>query len=192
MEKSASGLQRGFFVVSFDGDVSEIEFVPVKVCDWRLIEYDAHGKSSADVKNRLLEIAADAEVANRVVLLKVSGEMVSGRTSDIDFVEIRRRMRERGALEILLNYNALSSKEYMVQSVVTDSPHLIEEKLFRERLSEAKFGQKRLAGETGVATSKEILRVLKDEKMEDEVKDDYDSRLLKGVVSTLDLDAEFK
>ncbi len=192
MEKSARGTQRGFFVVTFDQKVSEIEFVPVKACDWRLIEYSANGKSSIDVKSQLLEIARNTEVADRVVLLKVSGEMVSGRTSDVDFVEIRRMMRDRGALEILLNYNALSSKEYAVQNVVTDNPYQIEERLFRERLSEAKFRQKKLAGETGVTTSKEILHVLKDEKKEDEVKDDYESRLLKGVVNALELDDEFK
>ena len=185
LEKSARGMNRGFYIVSFQEKVEEVEFVPVKVCEWRVVEYDATGKTSVRAAEEVLEMCRRADVHQRVVLLRVSGEMSSGRTSDIDFVEVRRILREKGAMETLLNYNRLSSREYATTSDVSDNPSQVEERLFRERISAIRFRQKKLHGEQGVATSKEVLRVLKDPKKEDEVKDDYESRLVGGVVDIL-------
>lgn len=192
LEKSAKGMARGFFVVSCGDKVEKVDFVPVKVCDWQLVECDVSSKTSVQARDRLLELARETEVSGRVVLFRVSGEMTAGRTSDIDFIEIRRILKERGAVETLLNYNKLSSKEYAVQSPVSDNPAQIEEKLFRERIATTKFQQKRLVGEQGVTTSKAVLRVLRDARKDDEVKDDYDSRLLRGVVNALDADEVFE
>jgi DNA repair protein SbcD/Mre11 len=192
LEKSARGLARGFFVVTFDEKVEKVEFVPVKVCDWQLIECDVSSKTSVQARDQLLELAREADVRGRVVLFRVSGEMSGGRTSDIDFIEIRRILKDRGSVETLLNYNKLSSKEYAVQSAVAENPSQIEEKVFRERIATTRFQQKRLTGEQGVTTSKDVLGVLRDARKEDEVKDDYDSRLFKGVVKVMDADEAFE
>lgn len=191
LEKSAHGAKRGFFIVTFDDKVRDVEFVPVKVCEWFVAELEVTGNTSVQVRDRLLQVCKEADVENRVVLFKVSGEMSNGRTSDIDFIELRRIMREKGAVEILLNYNKLSSKEYVMKSTGSDNPSQVEERLFRERIAATKFQQKKLHGEAGVLTSKEILRVLKDPKKEDEVKDDYDSRLFGGVVDILETGEAF-
>jgi DNA repair protein SbcD/Mre11 len=186
LEKSARGMERGFYVVNFEKELKSVEFVPVKVCDWQLLQCDATGKTASRVKEELLETARGTEASGRVVLLKVSGEMDSGKTSDIDFVEVRRILRDRGALEVLLNYNKLSSRDYAVRAVVSDSPSQIEDRVFRDRIAATKYLQKNLAGEPGVRTSKEVLGVLRDAKREDEVRNDYETRLLKGVVNVLD------
>ena len=192
LEKSARGLARGFYVITFGEKVEEVEFVPVKVCDWQLIECDVSSKTSVQARDRLLDLAKEADVRGRVVLFRVSGEMSGGRTSDIDFIAIRRILKDRGAVEILLNYNKLSSREYAVHSVVSENPSQIEEKLFRERIATTRFQQKRLSGEQGVTTSKAVFRVLRDARKEDEVKDDYDSKLFRGVVKVLDADEAFE
>jgi DNA repair protein SbcD/Mre11 len=192
LEKSAKGLERGFYLVEFGDRLQKLEFVPVKVCEWRYVEYDAAGKNSVRIRDELMELAREAEVANRVVLLRVSGEMTAGKTSDIDFVALRKIIRERGAIETLLNYNKLTSKEYAVFGRATENPSQVEDELFRERIATVKFQQKKLDGQQGIVTSKEVLRVLKDPKKEDEVKDDYESRLLKGVVNTMGLEDAFE
>lgn len=186
IEKSARGMKRGFFIVTFEDKVREVEFIPVEVCSWRLVELNATGRTSLKVRDEVVELARRADVANRVVLFKVAGEMSVGKTSDIDFVEVRRIMREIGALEILLNYNKLTSKERVVQVAASDNPSQVEERIFRERIAATKFQQKRLQGEAGVKTSREVLRVLKEAKKEDEVKDDYEARLFGGVEEILE------
>jgi hypothetical protein len=191
LEKSARGMQRGFYVVTFARQLESVEFVPVKVCDWRILDCDATSKTSAQVREEVLEISRNSDVSRRVVLFRVSGEMARGKTSDVDFVEARSILRERGALEVLLNYNKLSSKEHVVRSVVADSPSQLEETLFRERTAAAKFRQKRLSGEAGLSASKEVLRLLKEPRREEEVKNDYDARLLKGVASILEAEEAF-
>jgi exonuclease SbcD len=191
LEKNAKGQERGLFIVTFSEKVENIEFVPISVCDYELIEYDANGKNAVSVQNDLLEIVGRVKPAGKLVLVKVAGVMSGGKTADIDFQHIRRIIKDRGALEVFLNYQKLSSKEYAAIKVAGEDVHEIEDRLFKENIGKVKVSDPKLKGESGIKLSRELLNVLKEAKKENEAKSIYESRIISEAVDTLRIKEAF-
>jgi exonuclease SbcD len=191
LEKNAKGQDRGFFIVTFSEKVENIEFVPISVCDYELIEYDANGKNAVRVQSDLLEIVGRVDPAGKLVLVKVAGVMSGGKTADIDFQHIRRIIKDRGALEVFLNYQKLTSKEYVAIKVAGEDIHEIEDRLFKENIGKVKVSDPKLKGESGIKLSRELLNVLKEAKKENEAKSIYESRIISEAIDTLRIKEAF-
>ena len=190
LETTARGQERGFFIVKFSTRVEKIEFVPVPVCSYGLVEYDANGKTAAKVQEDLLKLAEEHDrVSDRLFLLRVSGEISGGKTSEIDFQHIRRTMRDNGALEVLLNYQRLTSKEYSAIRVagMGEEVHKTEERLFRENIGTVRISNPKLKDNSGVQLSQELLSVLKQPKKENETKGSHETRIISAAVDALGL-----
>jgi exonuclease SbcD len=190
LETTARGQERGFFIVNFANEVEKIEFVPISICDYELIEYDANGKTAAKVQEDLLKLAEkDERLSERLLLLRVSGEMSGGKTSEIDFQRIRRALRDHSALEVLLNYQRLTSKEYSAVRVagLGEEVQRIEERLFRENIGTVKVSDPRLKGDSGIRISRDLLAALKQAKKENETKGSHEARIISAAVDTLGL-----
>ena len=76
--------------------MESVEFVPVPVCGFALKEYNAAGKTALRVQKDLTEAVEGIDAEGKVVLLKVAGEMSAGKTSDIDFQQLKKTLKERG------------------------------------------------------------------------------------------------
>ena len=190
LETTARGQERGFFIVNFTSKVEKIEFVPVSICGYELIEYDANGKPAMKVQEDLLKLAEkDDRLSDRLILLRVSGEMSGGKTSEIDFQRVRRTLRENGALEVLLNYQRLTSKEYSAVRVagMGEEVHKIEERLFKENIGTVRVSNPKLKGDSGVRISRDLLAALKQAKKENETKGSHETRIISAAVDTLGL-----
>lgn len=187
LEKNARGQKRGFFIATFSDKILHIEFVKLPVCDYELIEYDADGKNSVRVRNELLEIANEARPSGKIVLLRVWGEMSGGKTSDVDFQHLKTILRDNGALEVLPNYQKLTSKEYSQIKVSGQDISGIEERLFRENIGTVKVSNVKLKGESGVKLSRELLSVLREGRKENESKSVYEPRIVQRAIEVLDL-----
>ena len=190
LETTARGQERGFFIVNFASKVEKIEFVPVSICGYELIEYDANGKPAMKVQEDLLKLAEKGDrPSNRLILLRVSGEMAGGKTSEIDFQRVRRTLRENGALEVLLNYQRLISKEYSAVRVagMGEEVHKIEERLFKENIGTVRVSNPKLKGDSGVRISRDLLAALKQAKKENETKGSHETRIISAAVDTLGL-----
>jgi hypothetical protein len=188
LEATAKGQERGFFIVNFSTVLDGVDFIPVSVCEYELIEYDANGKTSANVQEDLLQIGNTSH-AERLVLLKVSGQMSAGKTSEVDFQRIRRVFKENGALEVLLNYYKLTSREYAAIRVATtgEEVHKIEERLFRENIGTTSVTSPTLKDDSGARLAQELLRVLRQSKKENETKGSYETRITDAAIETLSL-----
>lgn len=192
LEKNARGQQRGFFIVNFDQRIQSIEFVNVENCEYELLEYDASGRNSVRVQNDLIEIADKAKPSGKVVLVKVSGEMSGGKTSDIDFQLLKTSLKHNGALEVLLNYQKLTSKEYAKIEVGGEDKRDIEQRLFKENIGTVKVTDSRLKGENGIKLSANLLNVLREAKKENEPKTGYQARIVEQAVEVLELKKAFE
>jgi hypothetical protein len=192
LERSAKGQERGFFLVSFSDKVEGVEFVPISVCGYDMRQYDASGKNSVAVQNELSDIVQSIEPEGKVVLLKVAGEMSGGKTSDVDFQQFKRVLKEKGALEVLPNYHKLTSKEYASIKVAGEDIHEIEGRLFRENIGRVKVSDPRLRGEEGVKLSRDVLRVLEQGKPENEGKASYEGRIRGATIEALGIREDFK
>ena len=190
LETTARGQERGFFIVNFTTKVEKIEFVPVSVCGYELIEYDADGKIAMKVQEDLLKLAEKSNrLSERLVLLRVSGEMSGGKTSEIDFQRIRKTLKENSALEVLLNYQRLTSREYSAIRVagIGEEVPRIEERLFRENIGTVKVSNPKLKGDSGVQVSRDLLAVLKQAKKDNETKGSHETRIINASAETMGL-----
>lgn len=185
LEATAKGEKRGFYIVNFDDRVRNIEFVEIKNFDGVYVEYDVTGKNSVLAAKELREQLHGFEVAKRIVVLKALGVLSGGKTSDINFTEIKSSLIERGALHVHLNRHALASREYAASIVRGEDISAIESKLFSERKTSVATSQEKFR--EGSAIAIELLRVFRQEAKINESKRDYADRMIKSGVETLRL-----
>jgi len=177
----AHGEERGFYLVEYDDEkVSEVKFVPVKVCDVSEIHYSAEGKTSGKADEELKEIAGRARVAGKVVLLTVEGELAEGKTSDIDFFAIRKRLLASQPLIVLPSYSHLSSRELPKEPGPPRPALVTEREVFEREIARVKSEEAKLRGEQGVTTALALLKTLKEGRRENENKGEFEDRTAKA------------
>lgn len=187
----AHGEERGLYIVEFDDDaVTEVEFVPVKVCDVVEVHYSAGGKTSANAEKELTELAARSDVAGKVVLLTVEGELAEGRTSDIDFFSIRKRLLASSPLIVLSNYSHLTSRELARDTGSPKPVRVTERELFEREVAHVKSEEAKLRGEQGVTLALSLLKILKEGRRENENKGEFEDRTSKAGLDALGLKEE--
>jgi len=184
----ARGKERGFYIVDFNRDrVEKVSFVPISVCEPVELHYSAQGKSSIQAANELAQLATNANVTGKVVLLTVEGELAEGKTSDIDFNMIRRRIFASNPLSVLSSYSRLISKE-MPKGLPPKPVKATEREIFEGRVSSVTIDEPRLRGERGVSLAVSLLEALKEGRKENENKGDFEERVSKSGFAVLGLE----
>ena len=56
------------------------------------------GKTSFNVQKELESLIKESDIKDKLVILKVKGEMVSGKTADINFLMLEKLLAEMGAV----------------------------------------------------------------------------------------------
>jgi hypothetical protein len=186
----AKGEERGFYLVEFDGKVTNIRFTGISVAEVVELEYSAEGKSSRDAFEEILMVARASNVTGKIVLLKMRGELSSGKTSDIDFGKVREMLISKDPISIFLNYSQLTSKERAMATGPPKGAQATEREVFSRRINTVTSSESNLRGENGVKTSVELLRTLKVEKRENENKSDYQDRTESAGLNVLGLREE--
>ncbi|MCD6371045.1 MAG: DNA repair exonuclease [Thermoplasmata archaeon] len=141
--------KRGFFIV----EDFKPRFVEIKVCDFYKKIINADGLSATELQEKLLSLAEE-NYEGKIVILKVKGELVSGKVGDINFHEIREKFKET-AMDILLNTYGLTSRESIIISVVGETKEEIEHNVFSE------------ISDYGESFTWELFNILKEGKPED-------------------------
>lgn len=192
IEDTASGVKRGFYVVSFEDKVKSVEFVAVEVFQGEFAEYDATGRNSHQAMKDISKILDERVVNGKVVIVRLKGELSGGKTSDIDTLELRRKLYSRGALYVQFNRFALTTKEYSGNKVSGEDVPTIEAALFRENIGAVTVKEPSLNGKEGAKVAVELLRNLRQLQKIGETKADYETRVLGSGLKTLELEKEFQ
>jgi len=95
-------------------------------------------------------------------------------------------------LEVLLNYQQLSSKEYTAIKVVGEDIKDIEESLFKENIGTVRVSNPKLKGQPGIKLSQDVVGIWKRPKAENEVKASYDQRITSETIDTMGIGKEFE
>jgi len=186
----ARGRERGFYIVEFDRDrVEKVDYVPVRVCEPVELHYSVQGKSSTQAANELAQLASNLNVTGKVVLLTVEGELAEGKTSEIDFNMVRRRLFASNPLSVLSNYSRLVSRE-MPRGLPPKPLRATEREVFESRVSSVTVDEPRLRGEHGVSLAVNLLGALKEGRRENENKGDFEERVSKSGLAVLGLEEE--
>ncbi len=187
LERTVRGQKRGFYIVTFDDKVRSVEFVETNVFDGIYSELDVSDKTATYAQKELLAKAKALEVNGKLVLLKASGQLSEGRTSDIDFQTIKNALLGAGAIHVELNRHRITSKEYQAITLSGENVGEIEANLLKENIGSTRTNEPKLKGEQGLELSKELLRVLRAEPQSGEGKRDYESKMRSQGIGTLGL-----
>ena len=172
-EDVAKGEKRGLYIISCeDNKIIEngIKFVERKNMEGNYIEFDVTGKGSNQVNEEIKRKLEEEKVENKLVIVKIKGELASGRSSDIDFMGIRKSLTKRNAILAGINRENVTSKEYQRIRVSSENKDEIEEDSFRANIVNIKSENKLLQNENGIEMAKELLRILKEAPESGEIK----------------------
>ena len=189
MEDSANGKRRGFVIAEFDDNkIQSVNLHIMPSCEYHLIIIDADVRSSVTVSDEVITKTTDASVNDKVVIMKISGELSSGRTTDIDLGAARQRLLRDGAIDVIIYRKNLTSKEYDIRGESGGTMEEIETKTFQENIKQLRFKRDNLIGERGVSLAHSVLSLTRTKQPENESKSDYLSRINSDVKSQMELD----
>lgn len=187
LEENARGETRGYYLVEFTDRAREPEFREIRPAEFEYIECDVTGKNSQDAYHQIGREIAGHDVTGKVVMLKIRGELSSGRTSDIDSASIREKLESMGARVVQINRYGLSTREIQKVRVVESDVPRLERRIFREKLAGLDIRNRRLM-EEGDSIAVELLRRLENEKAPGENKSEYEKRIIEDAGDVLGLD----
>jgi len=183
MEVTVKGEKRGMYIVEADGGVKP-RFVDMTPLGGIFKEFQATGLSPQVLNGRLMAFAVEADVAGKLVVVKVFGELSTGKTAEVDFNGFREALAKRGAVYLHLSRGQLRSREMVAVTVGGSEPGEIEEKVFAELAGAVKVGEGTLKEEP-VKAAKDLLMQLRVPKREGETESDYESRFMEAAVRVL-------
>lgn len=183
MEATVKGERRGMYIVE-TGNGVKTRFLDMTPLDGLFKEFPATGLSPQALNGRLMAFAEEADVADKLVVVKVFGELSSGRTGEVDFNGFREALAKRGAVYLHLSRGQLRSREAVEVTVGGSEPGEIEDKVFAELAGTvgAKEGGLR---EGSVKIAKDLLMQLRVPKREGETEGDYEARVTEAAMRVL-------
>ena len=186
LEENSKGMERGYVLVDFNDKVNSVEFIPIQNTQYEIIEIDAYNKRPESVNSELSEKTRELDVSNKVVIIKVKGELMSGKTSDVDLVSIRDILAGSGSLVVNISKNQLTSREFAITDAKGSSKDEVETNVFAENIGQFEhFEQKHLIGEQGVKLAIKLLRELGQPVLSTEKKNEYIPRIKKNALAIL-------
>ena len=190
LEDNAKGQKRGFVLVEFEDVVKSVKFVEIPNVSYEIIEINAENRKADSINQELVEKIKDVDPADKVVIIKVRGELTSGKTADVDLSVIRDSLNERNALMVNVSKNQLTSKEYSITEAKGANKEEIQTNVFSENIGQLRFDYPELLGEQGVKLGKKLLWELAQPLLENEKKNEYIPRIRDNVLAILGLNVD--
>ncbi|NIP66806.1 hypothetical protein GWN63_04335 [Candidatus Bathyarchaeota archaeon] len=173
----------GFYIVTNKGDELKTEWKRLDIYDVLKFEIDADGKTPESVENQIRKQVEEAQVNDKIVLLRVEGTLRSGRPSDINLRGLITSLMRRGARLVKKKTPKLTTQEYEEVKVTATSREDLEDRLIREHAGQHKLGK--LSDQDLVELTKSLMTVLAQEKRVDETNRDYNQRMRNNIISVL-------
>jgi exonuclease SbcD len=90
----------------------KIKFIPIKIKEVISLQIDCGNKSINRVQELLEKEIRETDFDDKIVTVRIFGTLSSGKTYELKTNEIKQKIKEKGAYEVLINKSALISKEY--------------------------------------------------------------------------------
>lgn len=165
--KELQELKHGGFYIY---DNENLKYIPINLKNTIYIEINADGKTSRDVEDEILSIN---NFEDKILLLRIQGELKEGKGSDINFKAISDKFKD--AFAFLKNTTKLTSKEFSNLEVKDGEIEDVE----RDIINEFKFDYSN-------EFISELIHSLDKEKDEGEKNVDFERRLLKDLEKILE------
>lgn len=169
LEKLKSG---GLYIYS-DG---KTRYERIELCPVTPINIKCDHMSAEQVTDAITENISGKDLDGAIVLLRLSGRMETGKTSEINFRRMIEMMEERGAHLVLKNTSKLVSKEFEEIKVKADTTEEAERMVIEEHLGQVKSLGLDNESEKDLVVS--LMNVLDKDRDEGEKHSDYESRVI--------------
>ena len=162
-----------FYIIDTDAENS-LQKVELKIKDVEPIEIRLRNAITAT--DEIIAEINKREIEDKIILLRVSGELEKGKNSDVKFQQIEEHAMKKGAYFILRNTHDLKTKEIELEVEVRNTENIEEEtvKLYSEQ-NPSDFN----------SLIPELMNSLSIEKQEDEKSEIFINRLLDGAKKVL-------
>jgi len=151
-------------------DNLNLKRVPIKLKDVESFQIDVNGKDTDEARKLIEEKVND--VKDKIVTLRIFGELSSGKISDLELNTIG---KDSGAYCILKNINKLTIKQIDKIEVKGDTMEEIEEFVIKENQ-----GQFEMENEEKL--TKDLMGLFSEEKHEGERNIDFETRLVSNLL----------
>jgi DNA repair exonuclease SbcCD nuclease subunit len=189
LELTAKGIERGYLLVEIDQEVSSVEFIPNTLIETEFYQIDGEKRTSKEVNEKLLQQCMEIEAKGKIILIRLSGVLSSGKVSDIEFSRARNILNDKEAEFIFINRRALTTLEVQKIAIEGEAPEDIERNVFKESLTGFQipktldenlrtWGEQSLKGDKGLELSTQLLHVMKSEKQDGEINRDFEARIV--------------
>jgi DNA repair exonuclease SbcCD nuclease subunit len=190
LEENAKGQKRGFVLVDFSDTVKKIEFVEIKNTEYEILEINAENRDAKSVNTELMQKTKNTDPKGKIIIIKLEGQLATGKTIDIDTSLAREELGSNGALEVKISKNKLFSREYSITAAKGQSRDEIETNVFKENIGQLRLKQETLGGDKGVMLAKRLLKELEQPILANEKRSEYQSRIKKNTMEILGLQSD--
>ena len=187
LEENAKGQKRGLVLVEFEDKIKNVSLVELDNVNYEIVEIDGKNRNSDSINKEFLERTQTIDPSNKVIIIKIQGEMSKGKTSDVDVSTIRDSLYLRDAIAVEISKNKLTSKEYSITETKGENKEEIESNIFKENIGQMQFNEKKLLEDEGVFLAKKLFIELGQQQLENEKNIDYENRIIQGVFGILEL-----
>lgn len=183
---------RGFVLTSVTGDRVEARFERVEVSPFLRLDLDVAGQSAEAARRALEEKLSKAPVDGRAVVLRVHGELASGRRSELDLDALYARLPKQGAraVHIVKAYSVREAGRGGVGEAGAPQAE-VEKAVLTAHLARFASPEARFSGARGIELMLALKGLLAEEApLQRGGKTEFGERLRERGLALLDRDAE--
>ncbi len=118
-------LKNGSFYIVDTDSLTSLKKVELKIKD--VVSFEITVKDALTATDKIIEELGKKEIEDKIVLLRVNGELKNGKNSDIKFSKIEDFVKSKKAYFLLKNTHGLNAKEVALEIEVGNSENIEEE-----------------------------------------------------------------
>lgn len=185
----------GFYIINIDDikvsdneteTLTSIKWEPVQIYNVHSIILDAENKTPEQVNEDLDQAIRKKQFNNTIITIRITGTLISGKLSDINFKDIFEKLYNRSAYFVMKNTNKLHTKEFEEIKVNKSNVEDIESELIKEHLQKIKV--KGLDKDKEMSLTVDLMNILSSEKQEGETISTFEDRIKSETDKILDIE----
>jgi len=141
-----------------------------------IASFEIELKSSLEATEKIISEISNCDLEDKIVLLRIKGELESGSISDIKFSQIENFVMQKNAYFLLRNTHELTTKEVELEIELKNSENIEEEVIQKYTLQNPSDFNSLIP---------ELMNILSLEKQEGETNETFETRLMEGAKKVL-------
>jgi len=159
-------------------DTGHITWHPIITKEVECLYFDCNHKTPDQIEKEVLQKIKNLDVKDKIITIRIEGELVSGKASDIQMREIFGILYHKNAYFVMKSTSLVKSKEFERIQTTASSIEEAEEKVIKENI-----GQSEINNEEELLRN--LMKSLSIEKQEGETKHEFEKRLIADINKVL-------